>query len=135
MKPARRLPDPGRVYGPNGTPVAALVERCRVLTPAELRRLQVALPSWFLETTDEARVAAFLVAQNAGREKAWKATFRAVGDAVERAIPRALIPELSGAIFGVPALAAVALVVRDLITPEQYDALVKPWLDAGMTLP
>jgi hypothetical protein len=106
-----------------------------VLTPAELRRLQVALSAWFLETTDEARVAAFVVAQNAGREKAWKATFRAVGDAVEGAIPRALIPELSGAIFGVPALAAVALVVRDLITPEQYDALVKPWLDAGMTLP
>lgn len=135
MKPARRLPDPRQAYGPNGERVAALVARCRVLTPAELMQLQVALPSWFLETTDEARVAAFVVAQNAGREKAWKATFRAVGDAVEGAVPRALIPELSGAIFGVPALAAVALVVRDLITSEQYDALVKPWLDAGLSLP
>lgn len=47
----------------------------------------------------------------------------------------ALLPELSGAISNVPACAALALVVRDLITREQYDALVKPWLDAGVTLP
>jgi hypothetical protein len=135
MKPAPSPPDPRQVFGPNGERVAALVARCRVLTPAELIRLQVALPSSSLETTDEARVAAFVVARNAGREKAWRATFRVVGDAVEGAVPRALAPELSGAIFYVPALAAVALVVRDLITSEQYDALVKPWLDAGQSLP
>lgn len=86
-----RLPvSVGPEYGPNSEDVATLVGRCRVLTPAELRRLQVALPSSFLTTTDEAWIAALGVAQaeNVGRKKAWKATFRAVVDAVEGAVPR-----------------------------------------------
>lgn len=124
-----------RAYGPYGVRVQALVDRCRLLTPAELVRLQESLQADFLSRTEEARVAAIQAAEAAGRSRAWTAALRAVGDAVEDAVPGRMAGDLSGAVYAVPAWVALAVIVGDLVTRNQRDVLVSGWLDAGLPAP
>jgi hypothetical protein len=87
---------PGHVaLGPNGEQVAALIERARLLTADELRRLDAA---W-----DAAWGAAWAAARGAAWDAAWGAAWAAARGA------------------------AVALLVRDLITPDQFRTLYGPW--------
>ena len=85
--------------GPNGEAVADLIERARHLTVDEIRRLVYA---W-----DAARVAARAAAWDAARAAALRAAWDAAWEAAWDA--------------------AIALLVRDLITPEQFDLLYGPW--------
>ena len=78
--------DAFEALGPNGEAVAKLIERVRVCTAGEIRKL------------DAARGAAWGAAWDAAWGAAW------------------------------------ALLVRDKITPEQFDILTKPWRDAGLPL-
>jgi len=88
-------------FGPQGEQVAALIERARCLTAAEIKRLHAA---W-----DAARGAARGAAWDAARGAAWDAAWAAAGDAAWEA--------------------ARALVVADLITEQQFRTLAGPWID------
>ena len=72
-----------------------------------------------------ARNAARDAARNAARDTAWYAARDAA-----RNVARAVAWDDAGA----AALAAVALVVRDLISTEHYDALTRPMRLAGITV-
>jgi len=103
--------------------------------PAELLRLQAGLPATHRAKADNARVAALIAAEKAGRTEAWRTTMQAVLDAVEESIPDTLEDELSGAIGAAPMLVAFGLLTRDLIAPAGYEALIKPWIEAGFSAP
>ena len=87
------------VFGPQGVHVAALIERARRLTPDEASALGVA--------RDAAWGAAWCVAWGA----AWCAARRAAKDVA--------LDAACGAACG--------LVVRDVITTEDYDILTHAW--------
>ncbi len=98
-------------FGPQGEQVAALIERARCLTAAEIKRLHAA---WYAARAaaraaaryaawDAARAAARYTARNA----AWDAAGYAAGDAA--------------------GYAAWSLVARDLISTDAYDTLTRPW--------
>ncbi len=90
-----------RALGPNGEAVAELIERASELTGDEVQRLAAA---W-----DAARYAARDAARYAARYAAWDAAWDAARDAARDA--------------------ALALVVRDLITDDQFNMLYGPWRD------
>lgn len=94
------LPAPD-VFGPQGVHVAALLERACHLTLDEAR----ALAPVRVAARDAARDAALGGARGGAWDAVWEATC-AAWDA---------------------AWSAVALVVRDLITTEDYDTLTRPW--------
>ena len=98
-------------YGPQTPLVEALIERARDLTPNEFERLNAA---W-----DSARRAAWVAVWNA----AWDAARDAAGDAAWDAAWDAA----RDAAWDAARDAARALVVRDLITEDQYRILVQPW--------
>ena len=85
--------------GPQGREVAALLERIWDLTPEEASALRAA--------RDAAWGAAREAAGEAARDAAWYAALNAARDAVLDVV--------------------MAVLVRDLITPEQYDTLTGPW--------
>ncbi len=94
-----------QALGPNGQQVAALVEQARTITPDQLRQVVAASDAaWAATARDAARAAA--------RAAAWAAAKRAAARRTNS-----------------PAWAAVwAYVVRDLITPEQFQTLAGPWI-------
>ena len=101
---------PGHMaLGPQGEHVAALIERTRLLTDAEVEGLRAA--------RDAARGiawdAAWDAARDAARDAAWDTARNAAWDAAR----------------GVLAVedAALALLVRDLLAPEHYRTLTAPW--------
>ena len=94
--------------GPNGEEVARFIEACRTITYNQVSRLSAARAA--------ARAAAWDAARDAARAAAWDAAPAAAWDAA-RAAARAAAWD-----------AAWALVVRDLITPEQFDILTGPWV-------
>ena len=99
------------VFGPQCEHVAALLERARHLTLDEASALDDAL--------DGGRYAAW----EAARDAAWdvaRAPAAAVASAAARAAAR-------GAARAAARDAAGALVVRGLITTEDYDTLTRPW--------
>ena len=122
VKVVRELPA-WQALGPNGEAVAALIERCKTLTYGEVRQLVAAWDAarnaardaargaaWYATwgaargaARDAARVAARVAAWDAARDSAWNAAGGAAGDA------------------------ALALTVKDLITPDQFDLLYGPW--------
>jgi hypothetical protein len=109
--------------GPNGREVAALIDRARRLTPEESEALGAA---W-----DAARHAARYAAWDAAWDAAWAATRVAAWDAARdaasdaaRGVARNAAPY---AARDAARNAASALVVRDLITLEQFDVLYGPW--------
>ena len=101
VKVVRELPA-WQALGPNGEAVAAHIERCKTITSEQARRL------------------------DAEQDAAWDAVAarRAARNAARNAITAqpAAWPAASAARD-----AAFVLVVRDLITPEQFDLLYGPW--------
>ncbi len=133
--------------GPNGEAVAAFIARCRSLNADELERLAAAwTAAWTAawnaawdaagdaarnaaraSARDAAWNAARASARNAARDAAWDAAWNAAWDAAGDAAWDAA----GDAAWD----AAWALVVKDLITPEQFATLTKSWRDAGLELP
>jgi hypothetical protein len=105
--------------GPNGEAVLALIERARNLTPTEASGL---ISAW-----GTARDAAW----HAARDAAWHAARGAAWNAAWYAAWYAAWDVAWGAAGDVPCDAAgdaaVALVVKDLISPEHFYALYSPW--------
>jgi hypothetical protein len=99
--------------GPNGEQVAAFIERLWTLTPEQARSLDAA---W------SAAWAAW-AAWDAARAAAW-----AAGDAARDAARAAAWAAARAAAWA----AARAIVVRDLITEEQYAILTRPFRDVGL---
>ena len=87
-------------YGPNTAQVEALIEQVRNLTPEQADALYAAWDTPITTAWVAARAAARDAAQAAARAPAWDAAWDA----------------------------AWALVVRDLITPEQFNILTAPWV-------
>ena len=115
-RPVRELPA-WQALGPNGEAVAALIERAGRLTKEEAERLSAApRAAW-----DAARVA-LEAAWGAARGAAWGAAWGAARYAAWCAARYAARGAWEAA-WG----AALALVCRDLITPEQFDLLYGPW--------
>jgi hypothetical protein len=117
--------------GPNGEAVAAFIDRCRTMTPEQMARLAAARDAargaWYaawVAAWYAARGAARDAARGAAREAAWYAAWVAAWYAARGAAWYAARDAAMDAGW--------AIVVRDLITPEQYDILVKPFRDAGL---
>ena len=112
-----------RALGPNGEAVAALIERAGHLTLDEAGRLADA--AWSA-AGDAAWAAAADAAWDAARSAAWSAAWNAARYAARRAARSAA----RNAAWD----AALALVVRDLISQKQFQVLYGPWasvMEAG----
>ena len=98
-------------FGPQGEQVAALIERARCLTAAEIKRLHAAWYAARAAARAAARYAAWDAARAAARYTAWDAAWDAAGYAAGDAA----------------GYAAWSLVARDLISTDAYDTLTRPW--------
>lgn len=113
-------------FGPQGEQVAALVERAGRLTFAEGQAFAA---------RDAARDAAMYAARNAARNAAidaaryaaWYAAIDAARDAAIDVTIDVTIDAARNAAWYAAWDAARALVVKDLITPKQFDTLYGPW--------
>ena len=113
------LPAP-EVFGPQGAHVVALLERARHLTLDEARALAPVWDDALADALGDASDAAWDAAESAALAATLAATLTAALAAVEEAAA------LGDALYAVRD-AAGALVVRDLITTEDYDTLTRPW--------
>ena len=107
--------------GPRGVEVAAFLELLPTLTSAQWAAAWCAVEdaAWYAAWNavgDAARDAAWNAVENAARDAARDAARAAVGDAVGNSAW----------------CATLALLVRDLITTEQFDALTAPMRAAGI---
>lgn len=93
----------GNLYGPNHEQVAALIERAAGMTDEQAKALAVVWDTARDTSWDNARDAARAAAWDSTQVAAWAAAWDAVWDAT------------------------IALVVRDLISPEHFDTLYGPW--------
>jgi hypothetical protein len=117
-----------QTLGPNGEAVVALIERAGRLKADEAKRLAAAADAaWdaaWAAAGAAAGAAAWAAARAAARaaaaDAAWDAAWAAAW-AAARAAAWAAAADAAGA-------AAGAYLVRDLITPEQFDVLAGPWL-------
>ena len=89
-----------QAFGPQGEQVASLIDRAGRLTADEANSLYAAWDA----ARAAARAAARPAAREAARDAAWDPAWPAARDA------------------------AWALIVRDLITPDQFDTLTRPWV-------
>ena len=105
--------------GPQGREVAALIETARGLTPDQLDAIDTARKAALNAALDAARKAARKAAWNAARKAAWNAARKAAWNA---ALDAAWNAALDAALDTV-----MAVLVRDIITPKQYDLLTGPW--------
>ena len=117
--------------GPNGRDVAAIIDRARALTPGEMRRLDAAWvtardAAW-VGARDAARDAAGVAAWVGARAGAWAAAW---GAAWVGARVAAWVGARAGAWDVAVEAAALATLVHDLITTEQFDLLYGPWKEA-----
>ncbi|WP_177204458.1 hypothetical protein [Streptomyces sp. CC53] len=136
-----------QALGPNGEAVAALIERASRLTREEAEQLQAARDAardaaWAASRAaawdaarDAAGVAAGVAAGDAARAAAWDVAWAAAGDAA-RAAARDAAGDAARDVAGIAArdaardvagIAARALVARDLISEEHFNALYGPW--------
>jgi hypothetical protein len=142
-------------FGPNGEAVLALIERARNITPTEASGLIAAWDAawdaawrasrnaarsaaWDAEW-DAFDYAAWDAAWRASRHAAWDAAWRAsrnaarsaawdaAWDAAWRAARNASRSAAWNAVRDAAGDAAAAMVVKDLIIPEHFDALYSPW--------
>jgi hypothetical protein len=102
--------------GPNGEQAAAFIERCKTLTKEQAQKLD----------------AAWGAAWDAARDAAWGAAWDAAWGAARGAARGAAWDAAWGAARDAARGAARAIVMRDLITSEQYAILVKSFVDAGL---
>jgi hypothetical protein len=122
-----------RALGPNGEAVAALLEKAGRLTDGEISGLGAAwneardaVSNEARSTTwNEARDAARCAAREAAREAAMGLARNTVGNAVNHA---AKYLAARNAAVSSARSAAVAMVVQDLITGEQFRIMAGPWL-------
>jgi hypothetical protein len=121
-------------YGPQTAEIKAFFERVKTVTPEQCRALSEArdvtrsreplkglvaagVPSWTL--MDVVRMAL----RRGGREDAWSEALHAAPEALagetwDEAPEMAIVPVHD---------ALVALLARDLITPDQFDKVYGPW--------
>ena len=116
-----------QAFGPNGEAVIPLLERCRTLTPDEIDRLDAAWYSARNAAWYSAWNAAGNAARNSARNAAWNAAGNAAWNSAWNAAGNAARDAARNAAGNAAWNAAGALVVRDLITPEQFDLLHGPW--------
>jgi len=92
-------------YGPNTEAIQAIIERLKTMTLDEANALHKARHAAWSEAWKTAKYAALDAAKdwNAAKDSAWNAVWNAGRDAI------------------------LALMVRDEITPEQFDLLYGPW--------
>ena len=117
--------------GPNGEAVVAHIERCRTITADQAQRLYVAWDA----ARSAARYAAWDAAWYAAWDAAWYAARCAAWYAARCAAWYAARDAAWYAAWSAARYAAryaawdagLALVVRDLISPEQFDILYGPW--------
>ena len=107
--------DAWQALGPQGREVAAIIDRTRMLTTDGLRQLDAARDAARGAARDAARDAAWVAARDAARVAARGAAWCAAWDAAW------------GAARDAARDATLATLVRDLITPKQYDLLMAPW--------
>ena len=105
--------------GPQGEHVAALIRSIPDITRTPTERVALA---WYA-AWDAVRDAAWYAA----RDAAWYAAWYAARDAVRDAARDAARDAVRDATWYAARDATLALLVRDLITTEQYDALTRPW--------
>ena len=128
VKVVRELPA-WQALGPNGEAVAAVIERCRALTLNEIQKLQKLYAAWeparyaVWDAWNAARDAAWGAAWNA----AWGAAREAAWNAVWEAAWNAACDAAWNAFWAAARDAARALIVKDIITAEQFDLLYGPW--------
>ena len=117
--------------GPNGEAVAAHIERCKTITADEAARLyatrSAAWSATRSATRDAARSATRSATRDAARSATWSAARYATRDAARSAARDATRSAAWSAARDAAWYAALALVVRDLISPEQFDILYGPW--------
>ena len=116
------------VFGPHGADVVRVIDQARTLTYSHAQRLAAAWAAAWDAAWDAAGDAAGAAAWDA----AWDAA-RAAARAAARDAARAAAWDAAGDAAGAAAWdaawdAARAYVVRDLITPEQFDLLAGPWI-------
>ena len=118
VKVVRELPA-WQALGPNGEAVADVIERCKTLTDEQAKHLAAAwaarYAAWYA-----AWYAVLDAARDAARYPAWAAAaWAAALDAARDAARDAVLDAARDA--------ALALLVHDLITAEQFDLLYGPW--------
>ena len=96
-----------QALGPNGEVVEAHIEKCKTVTPEQVDRLNAAWGAAWNAVWNAVWNAARTAAWGAAWDAAWGAARTAARDAAGNS--------------------ALALLVRDLITPEQFDVLYGPW--------
>ena len=142
VKVVRELPA-WQALGPNGEAVAALIKRCRTMTYDEAEQLSAAGNAAGDAARDAAGDAAGYAAgyaatyaawdaagdaaRSAARSAAWSAARYAAWDAARSAAWDAAWDAAWAAAWSAARSAAWALMVKDLITPEQFDLLYGPW--------
>ncbi len=133
LKVVRELPA-WQALGPNGEAVVALIERAKTLTTGQATALNAAWnAAWYVAwdaarnaARDAARYAAWYAAWNAARDAARNAARDAARDAAWYAAWNAARDAAWNGARDAAWNVACALVVRDLITPDQFDALAGP---------
>ena len=119
--------DAWQALGPQGREVAAIIDRVRMLTTDEWRQLTAAWGAAWGFVRGAVRGAARNAARNAAWFAAWDAARDAAGDAARNAARNAAWGAAWDAAWGATHDATLATLVRDLITPKQYDLLMAPW--------
>ena len=109
-----------QALGPNGEAAAALIERAGRLTEDEARRLEAtrAAAATAYATAYAAATAAYAAASSATRAAAYAAAAATAAYAAAA---------YDAAAYDAAVSAAWALVVRDLISEEQFQVLYGPW--------
>ncbi|MHB1902622.1 MAG: hypothetical protein ACYCTG_00755 [Ferrimicrobium sp.] len=118
----------GLRFGPNTEAVERFIERIRHLTDEDMSAL------W--EARHEVREVARSLAWEAARDAAWNAAKFETWDMAQDEVYNVMADlirrseKLGAIVRGAILPAILALVVKDSITPEQFDALHGPWASA-----
>ncbi len=115
--------DPYLALGPNGRYVAGIIERIRKADRGEIEKLRAARGAVRGAAWEAVRGAAWGAARGAARGAVREASWGASREAAREAAWEAA----RGAAWEAAWEAVLALGVRDLITPEQFDSLYSPW--------
>ena len=122
LKVIRELPA-WEALGPNGEAIVALIERAKLLTESEIQSLNSAWKAAWSDELNSVWNAAWNTAWDAARNAAWNAARNIIRDVAWNAARNILQSSVWDAAWSV----ACALVVKDLITPEQFEILYGPW--------
>lgn len=142
------IPD---LYGPNKQAVAAILDRAACMTPDEMLRAATFMNHRMTDAWAEAQEAEADAFDSSGRMRAWEVIWRAADRATRAAAdsgdwsevkaeimgetapaPDAVKDAVQAEACGTTAAAALAAVVRDLISEEHYRILTAPWRDANL---